>query len=67
MVNFNCVTLLADNQHEESFVLSHSFIVCAASRINQAPVAIAKPSMQEVNQPNDLVIDGSGNSFRSNL
>jgi len=31
-----------------------------ASRVNRRPVAVAKPSTQEVNQPNDLVIDGSG-------
>jgi len=35
--------------------------VCVvASRVNRPPVAVAKPSTQEVNQPNDLVIDGSG-------
>jgi len=36
------------------------FHFCKASRINEFPMAIAKPSTQEVNQPNDLVIDGSG-------
>ena len=31
-----------------------------ASRVNTPPVAVVKPSTQEVNEPNDLVIDGSG-------
>lgn len=28
--------------------------------MNKPPVAIVKPATQEVNEPNDLVIDGSG-------
>lgn len=31
-----------------------------AERDNQNPIAIAKPSYQEITQPNDLIIDGSG-------
>jgi len=34
--------------------------VVVASRVNKPPVAIVKPATQEVNEPNDLVIDGSG-------
>ena len=34
--------------------------VVLASRENTSPVAVVKPSTQDVNEPNDLVIDGSG-------
>ena len=33
--------------------------VYLASRVNKPPVAVVKPASQEVNEPNDLVIDGA--------
>jgi len=36
-------------------------LFCLAARDNKGPVAVAKPGHQEINQPNDLIIDGSGN------
>lgn len=44
--------------HLDKFV--QIYICFVASRVNTPPVAIVKPSSQEVNEPNDLVIDGSG-------
>ena len=35
-----------------------------AARQNEAPVAIIKPTTQQVNAPNDVVIDGSGQCVR---
>ena len=38
------------------------FVTCvwSAARENQDPEAVVKPTFQEVKQPNDVVIDGSG-------
>lgn len=53
------VSVSADGKYGESYV---NITVLPAARENKSPVAYAKPSYQEVNQPNDLIIDGSGST-----
>ena len=51
------------NGVECRYILPASLI--AAARNNTAPVAVVSPTAQKVNQPNDVVIDGSGKTTLS--
>ena len=51
------VTVSEDGTSGEAFV---NVTVLPPERPNEPPVAVVRPVTQSINQPNDVVLDGSG-------